>query len=402
MALILIINAGSSSVKYKLINPETEQELAKGLVERIGIPGSLHHYTPQDGEKIKIEKDIPDQHIAIEEALNMLLSDEYGVIKDKGEISAIGHRVVHGGEKFSESTLITEEVVSEIRDNCELAPLHNPHNLRGIEVCLELFPGKPQVAVFDTAFHQMMPEYAYLYALPYSFYLDDKIRRYGFHGTSHYYVAHRAAEELGKPLEELRVITAHMGNGCSISAVKNGRSVDTSMGLTPLEGLVMGTRCGDIDPAIPIHLAKIKGLIPEELDELLNKKSGVKGLSGLSSDMREIEDGYKEGDPDATRAFDVYCYRLKKYIGAYMAILGGLDALVFTAGVGENSDVLREISTKGLEELGIILDKEKNVKYNRKFGRIDAKGSTVAIFIIPTNEGLVIARDTYRIYKSLK
>lgn len=401
MSLILVINAGSSSVKYQLFDVEEELRLASGLLERIGISGSIHHYKPFDREKMKFEGDIKDQTVAINLALEMLLDDELGVISDKSEITAIGHRVVHGGEKFSESTLITNEVIDEIRENISLAPLHNPHNLKGIEVCKELFPDIPQIAVFDTAFHQKMPQYAYLYAIPYSYYQDDQMRRYGFHGTSHYFVANRAAEELGKPIEDLKIITVHLGNGCSIAAVKNGRSVDTSMGFTPLEGLVMGTRCGDIDPAIPIYLSEMKNLSVRRVNDMLNKESGVKGLSEVSSDMREIENGFLEGDPDCSRAFEVYCYRIKKYIGAYFAVLGGVDGLVFTAGVGENSDILREKVTEGLDCLGIILDKEKNVELNRGFGRIDDDNSETAIFIIPTNEGLVIARDTHHIVSEI-
>jgi acetate kinase len=398
MSKILVVNAGSSSVKYQLIDMEKEggTRLAKGLVERIGLEKSFHTYTPNGGEKIQTEAVVPNHTKAIERALQMLLDPKVGVITDKSEITAVGHRVVHGGEKFASSTIITDEVMAQIKDCQRLAPLHNPHNIKGIEACQELFPDIPQVAVFDTAFHQTMPKHSFLYAIPYEFYTKEGIRRYGFHGTSHYYVARRAAEEMGKPLAELRIITVHLGNGASITAVDRGSSVDTSMGLTPLEGLVMGTRCGDLDPAIPLTLMRDNGISVEEMDRTLNYQSGILGLSGISNDMRDIETAAEEGVESALRAEDVFCYRLKKYIGAYSAVLGGLDALVFTGGIGENSVVVRAKSTEGLEFMGIKLDEALNQKLNRQRGKISAEDSQVAVFIIPTNEELVIAEDTYR------
>ena len=398
MPKILVVNAGSSSVKYQLIDMESDggKRLAKGLVERIGLEKSFHTYSPNGGTKTQTEVVVPNHTKAIEQALQMLLDPNVGVITDKNEITAVGHRVVHGGEKFASSIIITDEVMDQIKDCQRLAPLHNPHNIKGIEACQELFPDIPQVAVFDTAFHQTMPKHAFLYAIPYEFYTKGGIRRYGFHGTSHYYVARRAAQELGKPLSELKIITVHLGNGASITAVDQGRSVDTSMGLTPLEGLVMGTRCGDIDPAIPLTLMRDNGISAEEMDKMLNNKSGILGLSGISNDMRDIENAAEEGVESAIRAEDVFCYRIKKYIGAYGAVLGGLDALVFTGGIGENSVVVRAKSTEGLEFMGIKLDEALNQKLNRGRGKISAEDSKVAVFIIPTNEELVIAEDTYR------
>ncbi|RLC40392.1 MAG: acetate kinase [Candidatus Coatesbacteria bacterium] len=399
MAKILVINAGSSSLKYQLIEAEKEECLAKGLVERIGLKGGLHHYTRTGEDKLTIKKDVGDHTQAIELALEMLLDPEKGVIKSKEDIVAIGHRVVHGGERFAESVLIDNEVMEAIRENCRLAPLHNPHNLKGIEACVKIFGKTPNVAVFDTAFHQKMPPHAYLYALPISMYKEHSIRRYGFHGTSHFFVAHQAAKALGKPIDELKIITLHLGNGASMSAVKGGYSIDTSMGFTPLEGLVMGTRCGDIDPAIPIFMMERLGMEHTEINTILNKKSGLLGLSGISNDMREVEEAAEKGDENAKMALKIYAYRIKKYIGEYTAVMGGVDALVFTAGIGENSALIRKMSLEGLEFLGIKIDEKKNVEENGKFARVEKKGSKVAIFIIPTNEELVIARDTYNICK---
>ncbi|HEC80180.1 MAG TPA: acetate kinase, partial [Firmicutes bacterium] len=340
MAKILVINAGSSSLKYQLIEAEKEECLAKGLVERIGLKGGLHHYTRTGEDKLTIKKDVGDHTQAIELALEMLLDPEKGVIKSKEDIVAIGHRVVHGGERFAESVLIDNEVMEAIRENCRLAPLHNPHNLKGIEACVKIFGKTPNVAVFDTAFHQKMPPHAYLYALPISMYKEHSIRRYGFHGTSHFFVAHQAAKALGKPIDELKIITLHLGNGASMSAVKGGYSIDTSMGFTPLEGLVMGTRCGDIDPAIPIFMMERLGMEHTEINTILNKKSGLLGLSGISNDMREVEEAAEKGDENAKMALKIYAYRIKKYIGEYTAVMGGVDALVFTAGIGENSALI--------------------------------------------------------------
>jgi len=402
MAKILVINAGSSSLKYQLIEAESQSCLAKGLVERIGLKDGIHQYTRTGDEKIVVNKDVKDHTMAIELALEMLLDPQKGVIKDKGEIYAIGHRVVHGGEKFAESVLINDEVFEAIKENCRLAPLHNPHNLKGIEACFKIFGDKPNVAVFDTAFHQKMPDYAYLYALPMSMYKEQSIRRYGFHGTSHYYVSREAAKALGRPIEEVKIITLHLGNGVSMSAVKGGYSVDTSMGFTPLEGLVMGTRCGDIDPAIPIYMMEMLGMDHPEINSILNKKSGLLGLSGVSNDMREVEEAAESGNKDAQRALKIYTYRIKKYIGAYSSAMGGVDAIVFTAGIGENAFLIRKMVCEGLEFLGIVLDEKKNVEMNGKFARIEKDGSKVAIFIVPTNEELVIAMDTYEVCKNMK
>ncbi len=399
---ILVLNCGSSSVKYQLIDISTEKYLAKGLVERVGKVDAKIKHKCGDGRRFDQVKDIKDHSQAIKEVVEILLSSEYGVIKDVAEIKAVGHRVVHGGEKFSESTLITPEVIEVLHDCEKLAPLHNPHNIRGIEASGELFKGVVQVAVFDTAFHQTIPEHSYLYALPMEYYNKYFIRRYGFHGTSHFYVAHRAAELLGKPIESLKIITAHLGNGCSITAIDGGKSVDTSMGFTPLEGLVMGTRSGDLDPFIPIFLMENYGVDYRDMDNILNKQSGLFGLSGISNDSREIEESMESGNKAAKRAFDVMVFRLKKYIASYIGVLGGLDALVFTAGIGENSDLTRAASCENLEYLGIKIDSEKNKAIIRgKEDFINSSDSKVKVIVIPTNEELVIARDTLKIYKSI-
>ncbi len=397
MSIILVVNVGSSSVKYQLIDMGKDKpvRLARGLVERIGLDSSIHTYIPLDGEMMRKELEVPDHSKAIEVALETLLDPDVGVIADRGEIAAVGHRVVHGGEKFSSSTIINDEVMEQIMECRRLAPLHNPHNIKGIEACRRLFPHTPQVAVFDTAFHQSMPPHAFLYALPHELYTEQGVRRYGFHGSSHRFVAREAARELGRPLSELKLITVHLGNGCSITAVQGGASMDTSMGLTPLEGLVMGTRSGDIDPAIPLMLMRTSGIHTEGMERILNRKSGILGLSGIGSDMREIEEAVEAGDEAGIRTLEVFCYRIKKYIGAYMTVLGGLDALVFTGGIGENSMVVRQKSTAGLEFLGIHLDHEQNRRLNRSRGRISRQDSPVAVFIIPTDEELVIAEDTY-------
>jgi len=395
--IVLVINAGSSSVKYQVFNAKTEQVLAKGLVERIGMSGAILTHRPSDRPEVRLSGEILDHKMAIEYVVSILLSKNHGVIKDKSEIDAVGHRVVHGGEAFSKSVLITEEVMAEIRACIDYAPLHNPPNLKGINAAKMLLPGVPQVAVFDTAFHQSMPKYAYLYGLPYTLYKRHGIRRCGFHGTSHRYVSERALEICcGMEKENVRMITAHLGNGASIAAVQSGKSVDTSMGFTPLEGLLMGTRCGDMDPAIILQIMHKEELTLNDANTLLNKHSGLQGVSGISSDMREIEEEYDESKR-AKLAHDMFTYRLKKYIGAYAAAMGGVDVLVFTGGIGENSSMVRANSTAGLEFMGINLDSEKNTLKSKGERLISTDDSKTQIYVIPTNEELVIARDTRRI-----
>jgi len=392
---ILVINSGSSSIKYQLFEIENGdyELLAKGLVDRIGLSGSAVYHRPKDKKETVVEKDIPNHELGIKLMLDLLTHPSHGVIKDMKEIEGIGHRVVHGGEKFYESVLIDDEVEKTIEECIELAPLHNPPNLLGIRSCKRLLPGVPQVAVFDTAFHQTMPKKAYLYGLPIEQYERYRIRRYGFHGTSHRYVAFEAAKILGKDLTELKIVTCHLGNGCSITAVKNGKSVDTSMGFTPLEGLVMGTRAGDMDPYIPLFIIEKQGLTPQEVNNLMNKKSGLLGLSG-NRDMRDVMAAAEKGDERAKTALEIFVYRVAKYIGAYAMAMGGLDAVVFTAGMGENSPYLREKVLEYGGFLGIKVDKEKNEKNERIFTTPDSK---VVGLVIPTNEELVIARDTYSI-----
>jgi len=393
---ILVLNSGSSSVKYQMFNPEKKQLLAKGVVERIGMAGAMLTHKPFDREEIRLSGEILDHKVAIEYILSILLSKNHGVIKDKSEIAAVGHRVVHGGETFSESELITSEVIKEIVRCMDYAPLHNPLNLKGIRATQALLPDAPQVAVFDTAFHQTMPSYAYMYGLPYVLYKRHGIRRYGFHGTSHLFVSERLSELTGKPLEEQKVITCHLGNGCSAAAIKKGKSIDTSMGFTPLEGLLMGTRSGDLDPAIVLHIMNQEELTMHEANTMLNKHSGIQGLSGISSDMREIEEEYDDNNR-ARLAFNVFCYRLKKYIGSYAAAMGGLDVIVFTGGIGENSSMVRELVLSELDFLGIQLDDKLNQAGEKGEREISIKESRVKIFVIPTNEELVIALDTMRI-----
>ena len=395
---ILVLNCGSSSVKYQLIEADNRKTLTRGSVERIGMTGATLSNKRHDGDELRIAGDILDHTIAIEYILAVLLSRNHGVINDKSDIHAIGHRVVHGGESFTDSVLITENVIKTLRDNIELAPLHNPHNLRGIAACDVSLPGVPQVAVFDTAFHQKMPKKAYLYGLPYSLYTQYKIRRYGFHGTSHRYVSDRAATIIGKPMAELKIITCHLGNGCSMAAVDRGTSVDTSMGFTPLEGLLMGTRSGDIDPSVILFVMGKEGLSLGEANTLLNKHSGLQGISGVSSDMREIIAEVKNGDKKATYAFDVFAYRVKKYIGAYAAAMGGIDVLAFTGGIGENSPEVRAASCEGLGFLGIGIDEVRNSSQEKE-KRISAEGTRTAVLVVPTNEELVIAMDTMQIVK---
>ncbi|MGB7604057.1 MAG: acetate kinase [Lutisporaceae bacterium] len=390
---VLVINCGSSSLKYQLINMDNEVVLAKGICERIGIEGSFLKHQPGEGDKITIEKPMPTHTEAIQSVLEALTNSNHGVIKNMSEINAVGHRVVHAGEKFATSVIINDAVMAALNECIELAPLHNPPNIIGIEACKKIMPNVPMVGVFDTAFHQTMSKEAYIYAIPYELYEKYKIRRYGFHGTSHKYVSERAAEFLEKPLSELKIITCHLGNGASISAVKNGKSVDTSMGFTPLEGLVMGTRAGDMDPAIVTFLQEKENLTAVQINDLLNKKSGVLGISKLSSDFRDIEEAATAGNENAQLALDIYNYRVKKYIGAYMAAMNGADAIVFTAGLGENSDVVRAAICKDMEFLGIKLDLQKN-KVRGKLTDISAEGSRVKVLIVPTNEELMIARDT--------
>jgi acetate kinase len=390
---VLVLNCGSSSVKYQLIEVEKRKTLARGSVERIGMSGATLTNLRFDGDEIKIAGEIVDHIVAIEYILAVLLSRNHGVISDKSDIHAIGHRVVHGGETFTGSALITDEVLKGIRDNIELAPLHNPHNLRGITACQVNLPGTPQVAVFDTAFHQQMPRRAYLYGIPHSLYSQYKIRRYGFHGMSHRFVSERVAELLRKDIGTLKLVTCHLGNGCSMAAVDRGVSVDTTMGFTPLEGLLMGTRSGDLDPSVILYVMGKEGLTLAEANTLLNKHSGLQGISGVSSDMREIVSEMKNGDKKSTTAFDVFCYRVRKYIGAYAAVMGGLDAVVFTGGIGENSPDVRRASCENLGFLGIRIDDTKNLS-GEKETAITTLDSKVAVFVIPTNEELVIALDT--------
>ncbi|MEJ5350385.1 MAG: acetate kinase [Melioribacteraceae bacterium] len=393
---VLVLNCGSSSIKYQFIDTSNQIALAKGMVERIGMSSAVLTHTPYGKEKIRIVGEILDHTIAIEYVIAVLLSPNHGVIKDKKEIDAVGHRVVHGGETFSGSVLITNEVMNAIKENIELAPLHNPPNIKGILAAKEHLPNTPQVGVFDTAFHVKMPPRAYLYGIPYELYRKYKIRRYGFHGTSHRYVSERAAKLIGKPIEELKIITAHLGNGCSMAAVEGGKSIDTTMGFTPLEGLIMGTRSGDIDPSIILYIMAKEGLSLSEANTLLNKHSGLIGISGESSDMREIEEAVLEGNKKAKNAFDVFNYRIKKYIGAYTAAMNGLDALVFTGGIGENSVMVRKEVCSNMEYLGIKLDEKRNENVQGEC-LISADDSKVKVFRIPTNEELVIALDTEKI-----
>lgn len=391
---ILVINSGSSSIKYQLLDMTNESVLAKGLVERIGIEGSriIHRV---DEKKQIIEKPIKNHEDGLKDVLILLTSDEYKVISSLNEINAVGHRVVHGGERFSSSVIIDKESLDTIEMMSFLAPLHNPANVMGIKAAMDLLPNVPEVAVFDTSFHQTMPKTSYLYAIPYEYYERYKIRRYGFHGTSHKYVSRRAAEIIGKDVKSLKIITAHIGNGASIAAVKYGESIDTSMGFTPLEGLVMGTRSGDLDPAVVSFLAQEEAITAKEVVDILNKKSGVYGLTkGFSSDMRDIEDNALEGDKTCRLALDIYEYRIAKYIGAYAAAMNGVDVLVFTAGVGENSPVTREeICENYLSYLGIKIDKEKN-DFKGLERIISTPDSKVTVIVVPTNEELMIARET--------
>ena len=396
---VLVINCGSSSLKYQLIDMATEESLAQGLVERIGIEGSVLTQKVEGKDKYIVKEQMKDHKDAIRLVLAALVDENNGVIKSMDEISAVGHRVVHGGEKYKESVVINDEVKANIEECFKLAPLHNPANMIGIKACEELMPNTPMVAVFDTAFHGTMPEDAYLYALPYELYEKHGIRKYGFHGTSHKYVSQTCAEVMGRDIKDLKIITCHLGNGASLCAVKNGVSVDTSMGFTPLEGLAMGTRCGNIDPAIVTFLMKEEGLSVDEVNDLLNKKSGVLGISGISSDFRDIEDAaFNKDDRRAKLALKIFEYKIRTTIGAYAAAMGGVDAIVFTAGVGENGPETREKCLEGLEFLGVEIDREAN-NVRGKVREISKAGCKVKAFVIPTYEELVIARDTLELIK---
>lgn len=398
---ILVLNCGSSSIKYQLIETDTEVALAKGMVERIGMSSAVLTHKPKDKEEIRIVGEILDHTIALEYVVAVLLSKNHGVISDTSEIDAVGHRVVHGGETFSGSVLITDEVLKALKDNIELAPLHNPPNLKGIKAAKEHLPNIPQCGVFDTAFHSSMPPHAYLYGIPFKLYKRYKIRRYGFHGTSHRFVSKRAAKLLQQPYEELKIITAHLGNGGSMAAIKYGKSIDTSMGFTPLEGLLMGTRCGDLDPSIIPYIMAKEELSISDMNTLLNKHSGLVGISGESSDMREILQAVEEGDRKAKYAYDVYTYRIKKYIGAYSAAMGGVDAIVFTGGIGENAVKVREDVCNDMDYLGIKIDLDKN-KIADGDAIITSDDSKVKVMRITTNEELVIAMDTAKIVTEIK
>ena len=390
---ILVINAGSSSLKYQVFDMENETIIAKGLCERIGIDGHLKHTPVGNGKPVfDSDMDFPTHGEAIAAVLDKLVSEEYGVVASMDEIGAVGHRVLHGGSKFTASQLVTEDVKAAIRECFPLGPLHNPANLMGIEACEKAMPGVPQIAVFDTAFHQTMPASSYMYAIPYKYYEENHVRRYGFHGTSHRYVSGEALRVMGLPAEGSRIVTCHLGNGSSMAAVKDGKCFDTSMGLTPLEGVPMGTRCGSVDPAVVEFIANLEGITVSETLTMLNKKSGVLAVSGVSSDFRDLDKAAAEGNERAQLALDMFGYAVRKYIGAYAAAMGGLDGIVFTAGIGENGPEVRADSLKGLEFLGVKLDAEAN-KCRGKLQKISAEDSRVQVWVIPTNEELVIARD---------
>lgn len=396
---VLVINAGSSSLKYQLIDMTNESALAVGLCERIGIDNSIITQKRFDGKKLEKTTDFPNHKVAMGEVVNSLTDPEFGVIKDMSEINAVGHRVVHGGEKFTASALIDADVEKSIRDCFDLAPLHNPPNMMGITACQELMPGVPMVAVFDTAFHMTIPKYAYMYALPYSMYEKYGIRKYGFHGTSHMYVSKRAIAMLGKPVEETKIITCHLGNGSSIAAVKGGKSIETTMGFTPLEGVCMGTRCGSIDPAVVPFIMEKENLSPRDVDTIMNKKSGVLGISSISNDFRDLDEAASHGNERAELALEVFAYKIKKVIGEYSAVLDDPDAIVFTAGIGENSASIRKRILSGLENFGVKIDDEKNKIRGQEID-ISTPDSKVRVFVIPTNEELTIARDTKEIVET--
>lgn len=400
---ILVLNCGSSSIKYQVFDMAEKEVLAKGLVEKIGLLGSFITHKTNSNTKLKIEKDIKDHTTGIEQVLDLIVSKEFGCIADIKEIDAVGHRVVHGEEQFTDSTLITGEVIAKMEECSELAPLHNPQNLKGIYAIRNLLPDVPQVGVFDTAFHQTMPAYSYMYPLPYADYTQYKIRRYGFHGTSHKYISRRACEILDVNIEDMKIITCHLGNGCSIAAIKNGKSIDTSMGLTPVEGLMMGTRVGDIDAGALLYLMSKNELSLSEANNLINKQSGFLGISGISSDMRDIEiQAWEHKDERAQLALDMYNYRIRKYIGSYAAAMGGVDLIIFAGGVGENASELREEVCSNMEFLGLEFDKEANAGVRGKEKVISAEGSKVKVMIVPTDEELVIAEDTEKIVSEMK
>ncbi|NLM72752.1 MAG: acetate kinase [Clostridiaceae bacterium] len=394
--IILVVNAGSSSLKYQLFDMDNEIVMAKGLCDRIGIGGSLIKHSTHDGRSVVKEIEMTTHKDAIAALIKVLTHEEWGVIKSLSEITAVGHRVVHGGEKFFSSVIIDDEVMKTLEECVELAPLHNPPNITGIKACQHILEGVPQVAVFDTAFHQTMPQKAYIYALPYEYYEKYKMRKYGFHGTSHKYVSERAAAMLGKPIEELKIVTCHLGNGSSIAAVDGGKVIDTSMGFTPLDGLAMGTRCGSIDPAVVTFLIQKEGLSAEEMDLIMNKKSGVLGISGVSSDFRDLDAAVEQGNQRAQLALDVFTYQVKKYIGSYACAMGGIDAVVFTAGIGENNAPLRKAMCEGLEFLGIAIDDEKNGIRGQEID-ISKENAKVRVLVIPTNEELAIAKETKKL-----
>lgn len=393
---VLVINCGSSSVKYQLMDTASGDVLATGLVERIGFEDAIHTHAPSGRDKVKRTLPVKNHTVAMEHVLESLVGAD-GVIADMSEIRAVGHRFVNGGWLFTESVVANDDVLEKIKSILDIAPLHNPAHLLGIEACIEAMPSTPQVIVFDTAFHAKIEPKAYLYALPYEYYTKYGIRRYGFHGTSHYYVSRRAAELVGKPVEDLKIITCHLGNGASVDAVKNGYAIDTSMGFTPHEGLIMGSRTGDVDAAAILYVMKKEGISPSDMDTIINKKSGLLGITGVSSDMREVATAAANGDERSKTAIDMYCYRIKKYISTYTGILGGLDALVFTAGVGEHSPAVRAQSCEGLSFLGIDIDASKNAAATHGEMEIGKEGSKVRVFVIPTNEEIVIAREAERL-----
>lgn len=394
---ILVLNCGSSSIKYKLFNMESKEVLAQGVVEKIGLKGSFLKFPLPNGDKVVLEGEILEHHAGIEYILGVLTSPKYGCIESLDELDAVGHRVVHGGEQFNSSVLITDEVITKMEECIDLAPLHNPPNLAGIYAVKELMGDIPQVGVFDTAFHQTMPSEAYMYGLPYSLYEKYAIRRYGFHGTSHRYVSHKGCELLGVPYEKQRIITAHIGNGGSLAAIKGGKSVDTSMGMTPVEGLLMGTRSGDLDAGIVSYIMEKENIGPQAISTLVNKHSGLLGVSGVSSDMRELRAAIANGNERAKLALDIFVYRIKKYIGAYAAALGGVDILMFTGGIGENVEVVRERTCKDLEFMGIKLDIDKNREIHGEEAIISTPDSKVIVMVVPTDEEYMIASDTMKI-----
>ncbi len=397
--IILTLNCGSSSVKYQLIDTKNQKKLAKGSVERIGMASSIVSIVTSGGQDKKLTREILDHTMAINAIMELLVDPSLKVIKSYDQIDAVGHRVVHGGEEFKGSMLIDKPVKDKLKENIKLAPLHNPPNLKGIEAAERALPEKPHVGVFDTAFHSTMPAHSYIYPLPYVFYKRYQIRRYGFHGTSHRYVSNKLSEFYKDGAKGKKVVTAHIGNGASMAAIMDGKSVDTSMGFTPLEGLVMGSRCGDIDPAIILYIMNLQDLSKHEADSLLNKHSGLIGISGISSDCRDLEEEMEQGNDRAKLALEIYCYRIRKYIGSYAAAMGGLDAVIFTAGVGENSSYVRETVCADLKFLGIELDKAKNARRTKKARKISSENSAVDVFVIPTDEELVIAMDTEKIVK---